>query len=64
MEVDRFQCPFCNREQRVSPGLFEVVFAQVLTHFSSCAPPSKFPDTEAIMKRAEEIADMISGDAR
>jgi hypothetical protein len=64
VEADRFQCPFCNTEQRVSPGFFEVVFAQVLTHFSSCAPPSKFPDTEAIMKKAEEIANMISRDAR
>ena len=64
MEVDRFRCPFCNTEQRVSPGFFEVVFAQVLTHFSSCAPPSKFPDTEEIMKKAEEIANMISRDAR
>lgn len=62
--VDRFQCPFCNTEQQVSPGFFEVVFAQVLTHFSSCAPPSKFPDTEEIMKTAEEIANMISRDAR
>ena len=64
MEVDRFQCPFCNTEQRVRPGFFEVVFAQVLIHFSSCAPPSKFPDTEEIMKKAEEIANMISRDAR
>ena len=51
-------------EQRVSPGFFEVVFAQVLTHFSSCAPPSRFPDTEEIMKTAEKIANMISRDAR
>jgi hypothetical protein len=64
VEVDRYQCPFCNTEQRVSPGFFEVVFAQVLTHFSSCAPSSKFPDKEEIMKKAEEIANMISRDAR
>ena len=64
VEVDRFHCPFCNTEQRVSPGFFEVVFAQVLTHFSSCAPPSKFPDTEEIMKTAEKIANMIRRDAR
>ena len=64
VEVDRYQCPFCNKEQRVSPGFFEVVFAQVLTHFSICAPPSRFPDTEEIMEAAEKIANMINRDAR
>jgi hypothetical protein len=64
VEIDRYHCPFCNTEQRVSRGFWEVVFAQVLTHFSSCAPPSRFPDTEEIMKTAEKIANMITGDAR
>ena len=63
VDVDRYLCPFCNTEQRVSSGFWEVVFAQVLTHFSSCEPPSRFPDTEEIMKTAEKIANMITGDA-
>ena len=60
--MDRFVCPFCQREQRVMAGFWDVVFAQVLTHFSSCAPPSRFPDTEAILKEAERITNMITGD--
>jgi len=62
--VDRYICPYCNTEQRVSAGFWDVVFAQVLTHFSACAPPSRFPDTEAIMREAERITNMITGDAR
>jgi hypothetical protein len=62
--VDRYMCPYCNTEQRVSRGFWDVVFAQVLTHFSACAPPSRFPDTEAIMREAERITNMITGDAR
>jgi hypothetical protein len=63
MDIDHYFCPLCNTEQRVSPGFWDDVFAQVLTHFSICAPPSRFPDTDEIMKTAEKIANMIAGDA-
>src|SRR6266542_1906590 len=57
-----YVCPFCNAEQMVSRGLWELVFAQVLMHFSRCAPPHQYPDTSVVMEAAERIANMISQD--
>ena len=62
--MESFSCPYCGLDQRVSRGSWELVFAQILMHFSTCAPPSRFPDTDAILREAERIANLITSDAR
>jgi hypothetical protein len=59
-ERKTYTCPICNQQQQVIAGAWENVFAQVLTHFSSCAPPSRYPDTNAVMDAAATIANTVT----